>query len=119
MGLGVYGPLPSSPLGGYRVASVVEHDGHTWQLVGSTSSSDGSLRVPAASYDRYAEAAWKTHGRTTVYFQAGRNTPSGAGSFQGGQAGMGDLWIPAGSPATLRLAHGTGTEGLAIFARVD
>jgi hypothetical protein len=77
------------------------------------------VRVPPASYDRYAEAAWDTRGPTTVEFRAGDSTPSGAGSFQGGQAGMGGLWIPAGSSATLRLTRGTGTVGLAIYERVD
>jgi hypothetical protein len=119
MGVGVYGPLPETPLGGYRVASVIEQGGHTWRVAGTRSSAHGSVRVPPASYDRYAEAAWDTRGPTTVEFRAGDSTPSGAGSFQGGQAGMGGLWIPAGSSATLRLTRGTGTVGLAIYERVD
>jgi hypothetical protein len=41
------------------------------------------------------------------------------GSFDGGAAGLPDLWVPAGQPVQASLDHGRGTFGVALYERVD
>jgi hypothetical protein len=119
MGIGVYGPAGLQRLGGYRVPTVVEQDGHTWGLA-STASSDGApLRLPAADRDRVAGMPWRIKGRAQVEFRAGAHTTPSGSSVAGGQAAMSGLWVPAGERPSARIVHGTGTFGVVFYERLD
>jgi hypothetical protein len=55
----------------------------------------------------------------TARFHARGETPE-SGLYTVGPGGaVGDLWLPAGHPATANLAHGKGPLGLALYTRVD
>ena len=119
LGIGVYGPASNRSIGGYRLPTTVEQDGHTWALA-STASSDGApLRLPATGRDRVAGMAWQIRGSAQVEFRAGsRSTPSGS-QVAGGKAAMGSLWVPAGQVPQARIRKGTGTFGVALYERTD
>jgi hypothetical protein len=121
MGVGVYGPVDQVHAGGYAVPRSIEAEGHAWTLGEVAQGRTGRvLSLPAADGDRMAAVAWHTSGTTRVHFRAGSATPTGSGTnAAGGQAAMGDLWIPAGSPAHARVTRGDGTFALVAYERAD
>lgn len=119
IGVSVYGPVEQRRVGGTSVPTVVEQGGHTWRLESVHNSLGAPIRLPAATSDRVAAMAWSTHGSTKVTFGAGSSKAPEGGSFSGGQAGLPDLWVPAGSPVRASLDRGTGTFGVALYERVD
>ena len=118
---GVYGPLATQALGGYRVGEYVEHDGHTWRLFTRYSSPEGlPLRAPALGRQTVGAMAWDSRGsgRTEVSFGAEGMTPEG-GSFAPGKSAIGDLWVPAGAAVRARFVHGSGSFAVALYRQVD
>lgn len=119
MFVGVYGPVPEAFVGGTRVPSVVEQDGHTWSLARVASHRHGDPVALRPVHDQMvAQLAWSTKGSTVVSFAAGR-MPVAGGRFDGGQASIGDLWVPAGASVEARLVHGTGAIGVGLYRRTD
>jgi hypothetical protein len=118
LGVGVYGPLDQVRLAGNDVSRVLEHGGHTWTLAGTDTSGGRPLRLDAAGQDRLAWMVWGAKGTVRPSFAAEHTTPEG-GTFGGGPAGIGDLWVPAGSGVVARLAHGKGPFGVATYTRAD
>jgi hypothetical protein len=119
VGVGVYGPVAQQRVAGVPVPVVIEDDGHLWRLATSRSQHTGSpVSVPAADVDRVAAAVWRTHGHTMVSFGVQSQTPEGSSS-PGGQGGMSDLWVPAGSSVHASVSRGTGVLGIAVYERAD
>jgi hypothetical protein len=118
IGAGVYGPSVTRPVGGYRLPSVVEQDGHTWRMASVVESAGSSVRVDPAGYDRLAGMAWNVHGRTRVQFRSGPTSPEEFGGT-GGKAATGSLWVAAGRAAHGRILQGSGTLGVALYERAD
>ncbi|WP_151084006.1 hypothetical protein [Nocardioides cynanchi] len=117
---GVYGPLATQALGGYRVGEYVEYDGHLWQVFTRYSSPEGlPLRAPALHRQTVGAMAWHSGaGRTVVSFGAEGMTPEG-GSFAGGKGAIGDLWVPAGAAVHARFVRGSGSFAIALYRQVD
>jgi hypothetical protein len=118
MGVGVYGPFEQTPVSGNQIEPVIEQLGHTWNLQGIRTSPHGALRIPAVGRDRVAWMVWSAEGTVHPFFDADGMEPQ-AGMFAGGPAGIGDLWVPAGSEVRARLAHDKGPFSVALYGRSD
>ena len=118
MGIGVYGPTSTRRVGGWRLPTVVEQDGHTWGLASTVTTTDAPLRIEPSAEDRVAGMAWHTPGGSEVEFRSGRDAPSGY-DVAGGKAAMGALWVRAGQAAHARLVKGSGTIGVGMYERLD
>jgi hypothetical protein len=119
VGVGLYGADGASTVAGTEVSDVIEHGGHTWRLTDTIARDRGPLRVPQAGEDRLAWLAWGAQGTVRARFHARGEIPE-SGLYTVGPGGaVGDLWLPAGRPATANLAHGKGPLGLALYTRVD
>jgi hypothetical protein len=120
MGFGMYGPVSEKPVGGWRVETTLEENGHTWALATTRSSAGAPIVVPAADRDRVASVVWNTTSNTTgVSFRAGSSRTGGERFAGGGQGGLPGLWAPAGSDVHLRLSQGKGVLGVALYERSD
>jgi len=119
VGVGLYGADGETEVAGAELSDVVEHGGHTWRLADTVSSQRGPLRVPPADEDRVVWMAWSARGTVRATFHARGEVPE-TGFYAVGPGGaFGDLWLPAGRPATANLAHDRGPLGLALYTRVD
>jgi hypothetical protein len=118
--VGVYGPLATTPLGGYRVDDYVELGGHTWQLFTRHQSPEGlPLRIDPLGRQTVGEMAWHAQGGpVTVSFGADGTTPEG-GRFPAGRGGIGDLWVPSGRVVRASFVHGHGSFAVALYRQVD
>ena len=119
LGVGVYGPTSSRRVGGWRLPTVVEQDGHTWGMVSTTSSAGAPLRIEPADHDRVAGMAWHVRGSSEVEFRSGPNVAPSGSDVAGGKAAMGALWVPAGQTSRARILKGTGRFGVAMYERLD
>ena len=102
----------SSPARALRISSVTR---------ASTSVTSGVLAtrrfVRRTASGAWAAMAWHSHGRTGVRFVAQGATRQG-GTFSGGRASMGGLWVPQGSSVRYWLTR-PGSAGVAFYERVD
>jgi hypothetical protein len=119
VGVGLYAGDRETEVTGIEVSDVVEHGGHTWRLADTVSGEQGPLVIPRADEDRLAWLTWSTHGTVRATFHARGEDPDGGLYAVGPGGAIGDLWLPAGRPATANLAHGKGPLGLALYTRVD
>lgn len=119
LGLGVYGPVAQRHLVGNTVPAVVEQDGHTWTLSGTYRRDHGTLDIPTVDQDRAGWMFWNAPGTVRPLFSVPGETPSADSFGGGGAAGMGGLWVPAGSPAHARLARDAGPFAVALYTRDD
>ncbi len=119
MRVGVYGPLWTRQLAGYRIDEFAEHDGHLWRVHDTASSPEG-LRIAHdhVAGQSVAAMAWHTHGPTTVTFSA-TGMPTQGSRFADGRASMGDLWVPTGASVTAGIGRrASGSFGIAYYRRV-
>lgn len=120
MGFGMYGPVAETRVGGWRVETALEENGHTWALATTRSSSGAPITVPAADRDRVANVVWDTTSDVTrIAFRAGSSRTGGERFAGGGQGGVPGLWAPTFSAVHLRLAQGEGVFGVALYERSD
>jgi hypothetical protein len=119
LGVGVYGPVAQTRVGGVSVPTEIETQGHTWRLSSSSVSTSGRIRTRPASADRVATVVMRTHGHTVVRLRAGSQAPTASESLPGGTGSMPDQWVPAGTTLRVEIARGSGTLGVALYERID
>ncbi|MBB6628107.1 hypothetical protein H5V45_12330 [Nocardioides sp. KIGAM211] len=98
IGVAAYTPAPAvEKLAGTAVARTVEHDGHLWTLVDTTSNEPGARTLEVAGVDGRETLAVLAFGRTGrgVVRTLADGRP-GAGTFAAGGSGSTEQLIPAG-----------------------
>jgi hypothetical protein len=122
LAVGVYGPVESQRLARSRVDTFVEYDGHLWRTAETAHQQPVHpgqvLSFNGTDFQGPAVLTWNTKGRTAVSVDVD-GMPTRRGSFSGGKASLGGLWLPRGATAHVRLVRGTGSVGLARYSRVD
>ena len=122
LAVGVYGPVESQRLARSRVDTYVEYDGHLWRAAETAHQqpvhAGQVLSFNGTDFQGPAVLTWNTKGRTSVSVEVD-GMPTRRGTFSGGQASLGGLWLPRGATAHVRLVQGTGSIGLARYSRVD
>ena len=119
VGVGLYGAGDTTDVARAVLSDVVEHGGHVWRLADDVVGERGPVHVRSAAVDRLAWLAWSARGTVRATFHARGEEPDN-GLFGVGPGGaIGDLWIPAGRPATATLGQGKGPLGVALYERAD